>query len=346
MSRFLSIAVLWVSSLAFASTPAAQPSLLPSAIAGWKQISTAPLAPSPSDAPALQEYGLVQGQQAVYASGSARLALRAWRFRDATGAVGAFTWQRQPQMHLEKIGHGGAADGQHFIFWTGATVIEADLSGSSRGPVSALKALATKIPQPSGAAGLVPPLFSYVPAVDYIPGTIHYALGPAGYTRAGSPVPTDQVGFAMDAEALTAEYGSGAQRGLLTLLMYPTPQIAAARLKAIQPLAASQHMSVRRSGPLLAILSGNLPPPRAAKIIAAVRFNDIVTINHPEGYENEVAKLAHLLFGIAALIGILLVAAILLGLFLGGGRALVRKLRGKPVSSMSDEEFIALHLNR
>jgi len=37
-------------------------------------------------------------------------------------------------------------------------------------------------------------------------------------------------------------------------------------------------------------------------------------------------------------------AAILLGLFLGGGRALYRMARGKPISSVYDTEFIRLDL--
>jgi hypothetical protein len=37
-------------------------------------------------------------------------------------------------------------------------------------------------------------------------------------------------------------------------------------------------------------------------------------------------------------------AAILLGFFLGGGRALYRIARGKPVSSVYDMEFIRLDL--
>jgi len=38
-------------------------------------------------------------------------------------------------------------------------------------------------------------------------------------------------------------------------------------------------------------------------------------------------------------------ASILLGLFLGGGRAIYRVMRGKPASSLHDEEFIALNIN-
>jgi len=37
-------------------------------------------------------------------------------------------------------------------------------------------------------------------------------------------------------------------------------------------------------------------------------------------------------------------AAILLGFFLGGGRALYRMARGRPISSVYDEEFIHLDL--
>jgi hypothetical protein len=37
-------------------------------------------------------------------------------------------------------------------------------------------------------------------------------------------------------------------------------------------------------------------------------------------------------------------AALLLGIFLGGGRALYRMARGKPASTVYDEEFVSLDL--
>jgi hypothetical protein len=48
--------------------------------------------------------------------------------------------------------------------------------------------------------------------------------------------------------------------------------------------------------------------------------------------------------GITMLVVILICAALILGLFFGGGRALIRMLRGKPVSAVTEEEFISLHL--
>jgi hypothetical protein len=48
--------------------------------------------------------------------------------------------------------------------------------------------------------------------------------------------------------------------------------------------------------------------------------------------------------GIATLCIIGASAAILLGFFLGGGRALYRLARGKPISSVYEAEFTSLHL--
>jgi hypothetical protein len=94
---------------------------------------------------------------------------------------------------------------------------------------------------------------------------------------------------------------------------------------------------------LVAIVSG-VPRAQAVPLLRQVKFNDYVTINHPEGYVPETVKLYRLLFGITMLTVVLISAALLLGLFLGGGRALYRMLRGKPVSTVSEEEFISLHL--
>ena len=75
-----------------------------------------------------------------------------------------------------------------------------------------------------------------------------------------------------------------------------------------------------------------------------MKYEAEVTVDHPEGYVNEVRKTARLLLGIIYLTGILGSASILVGLFLGGGRAIVRRLQGKPVSSLNDEDFISLKL--
>jgi hypothetical protein len=173
---------------------------------------------------------------------------------------------------------------------------------------------------------------------------VRYAIGPAAYRQMGGVLPPDDIGFSEEAEAITARYGPPNAQGTLTLIMYPTPQIAAMHLKMIDALPGSSSLMTKRSGPLVAVVSSAYP--QAKHLLDQVRFNDVIIMNRPQGYVNEAARTAQLLLGIAALTGFLIVASLLGALFLGGGRALVRRLLGKPVSSVSDEEFISLHLGR
>jgi len=90
-------------------------------------------------------------------------------------------------------------------------------------------------------------------------------------------------------------------------------------------------------------VSGDAIPEESHKLLATVYYaSDITSI--PQPTESEVAKTGQLLLGIASLVIVGASAAILLGFFLGGGRALYRLARGKPVSSMYDIEFIRIDL--
>lgn len=346
MYRTLAIAVLSLSTLAFAAPAqpsAPQQSLLPQSFAGFSRITTLAVPLDPADAAVLREYGITQSTSATYGSGSERLTLRAFRFPDATGAYGAFTFFRQPGMRAETLGREGASAGNRWLFWTGATLIDATFTQPSGDEKSALAALAAQIPQVGGAAGIPPPLPHYLPGAQLDPGSVKYAIGPAAYAQMGGQLPVSAIDFGPDTEVVTARYSA---EGTLTLLLYPTPQIAGAHLRAIDAIAKASGFSTKRAGPLVAIVIGSASPQNAQRLLDAVRFNDTVTINHPEGYVPETVKLYRLFVGIATLVVILIGAAILLGLFLGGGRALVRILRGKPVSAVSEEEFISLHLSR
>jgi hypothetical protein len=350
LARILAASVLFTSALALAapkppiaSPPISSEPLLPQSFAGWSQTAPPTSVSNATDAATLHEYGLAQSAAAIYASGEQHLTVRAFRFADATGAYGAFTFFRQPGMRIESVGHEGASLGDHFLFWTGNTVVDATFAHPFAEEKPALTALAAQIPQIGGAAGIPPTLPRYLPTAQLDASTVKYAIGPAAYARTGGHVPATAIDFSQDAEVVTAQYGA---QGTLTLISYPTPQIAGAHLKAFDALAKSSGFSTRRAGPIVAIVTGSSSPQSAQKLLSAVHFTDYVTINHPEGYVPEGAKLYRLLVGITVLVVVLMCAALLLGLFLGGGRALVRKLRGKPVSTVSEEEFISLHLSR
>ena len=344
--RWFFAIVLGVSTLAWAAPSPASPPLLPQSFAGWTDtgavITTSPAA----DAGVLHEYGMVQYAAVTYGLGSQRLAVRAMQFADATGAYGDFTLIRQPDMHAEKLGHEGATAGNHFVFWTGTTVVDARFANSAAGETAALSALAALLPRATGTQSIPPSLPHYLPGTQLNATSVRYAIGPAAFAQSGGTLPASVVDFSLDTEAVLAQYGPPSGQETLTLLLYPTPQIAGAHLKAIDGLVQASGLAAKRSGPLVAIANGTWSTAKAQRLLDAVHFNDAVTVDHPEGYVSETVKLYRLLVGITMLVVVLACGALLLGLFLGGGRALVRVLRGKSASALSEEEFISLHLSR
>src|SRR5581483_11347178 len=83
----------------------------------------------------------------------------------------------------------------------------------------------------------------------------------------------------------------------------------------------------------------------AAAMLENVHMKQLVAVDTNMGptFHVEVQKTFSLLTSIAILSGVLMGSAVLLGLFLGGGRALIRVMQGKPAAS--EPEFLSLHLS-
>ena len=348
------------------ATPASQPAaLLPAEFSGWAQAAPAKAVTDPAvadaaNADALKEYGFTKGETASYKRDDETLSLRALEFSDASGAYGAYSFYRQSGWPKEAIGSGAASDHNRVLFWLGNTVIDANFSRI--GPMSAaeLRELASHLPIPAGSKALAPPVLAYLPRTALDGQSTHYALGPAAYAGSGGALPPAMVGFDEGAETATATYSLSSGPAVITIIDYPTPQMATAQETKIRdyikagnqpqnpwpkPLADSDQASleVRRSGPLVVLVSGDAIPDESHRLVESVHYDaDLIAI--PQSSESEVAKTGKLLMGIATIVVIGAATAILLGVFLGGGRALYRAARGKPVSTMYEEEFISLDL--
>ena len=284
--------------------------------------------------------------------------MRALRFDDLSGAYGAYTFYRGIGWPREEIGTGAASDNNRVLFWRGNIMVDATLL-----PCRPHVRLGTaRTGQPASRAARAPgaarrPFWPFCHRIRSIKQTTHYALGPAGYAGSGGVLPPDLVGFDRGAEAVTANYSLRPARPRSPSSTTPRrrwPQRmeprSATTFKAgskaqpalPKPLADSDQASleVRRSGPLVAIVSGDAIPDESHKLLESVHYEaDLVSIPQPD--ESEVAKTGQLLLGIADLVMIGSAAAILLGFFLGGGRALYRMARGKPISSVYEAEFIS-----
>jgi len=347
--------------------PAPPKPLLPSIFAGWVQseppkIVTDAAQADPANAQALKEYDFTHAVLATYKRDGETLTIRALCFMDASGSYGAYTLYRQNGWPKADIGAGAASDNNRVLFWKGETVIDANFS--QVGPMSAgeLRDLASQLPVAQGNRSIAPPILFNLPQASLDKQTTHYALGPASYAASGGVLPPALIGFDRGAETVTANYSLPSGPAVLTIIDYPTPQLAVAQESKIRdyikagakaqpvfpkPLADSDQASleVRRTGPLVLLVSGDAIPDESHRLLQSVSFQEDL-VSNPQPTESEVTKTGRLLLGIAQIVIVGSCAALLLGFFLGGGRALYRIARGKPASSVYEAEFIRLNLEK
>lgn len=342
--------------------------LIPSVFAGWELKTSQPLANAvnadPANPAALTEYGYTDGLSADYSRDGQSLHLRALRFQDASGAYGAYTFYRQSGWPKEQIGSGAASDHNRILFWTGNVVIDATLPHVSSMTGSELRELAAAIPQPTGGKLLPPPILANLPQTSLDPQSTHYALGATAYAGSGGVLPPALVAFDHGAEVVTAGYTLRSGPATLTLINYPTPQIAQAQEQAIsaylkagnspqhpftKPLADSNPtvLEVRRSGPLVAVVSGDPIQDDAHRLISLVHYEAEMAgeaAHSRQPFQAVVQDTAKLILGIVSLVAVMFACSLFLAFGFSGIRAAIRVAQGKPVSAVYDLEFIKLDL--
>lgn len=325
--------------------------LLPQGFAGWQQGGNSEpgtISLTTVNKAALQECGPLRSQVNTYTRNGKTMRVEAVEFGDRTGAYSAFTLAVRPEMKASKaVGSWDAVGDGAVMFTTGDTLVLA--SPASDADLPALKELAKVLPKVTGSRGVAPLLPSFVPDEHLVASGMRYALGPESYAAEGGVLPASSLGWDRSAEAVTANYDLKHGRETITLLIYPTPQIAQAFEKRLSQGVTGLGPSfanarVRRDQELVMLASGALPGNEAQKLLENVHMKQEVAIDHNMApvFHAEVQKTFSLLSNIAILSGVLMGAAVLLGLFLGGGRALIRVMQGKPAAG--EPEFLSLHL--
>lgn len=310
-------------------------------------------AETPALAAILKEDGLVRSDSRVLA-GAGKGWVIADQFGDATGAYSAFTTLAAggaptgSSSSARKPGHEivrTASD--DLILLNGVSVVRVHSSERPESLASVVRGIDTALPKIGGRRGLAPLLPTLLPTPGLERSSIRYALGPEAYAAMEGVLPANLIDWSKSTEAITAHYRGG---GVLTLLLYPTPQIAGNSGRTVEQ-AVNQigpaHLGtvkLRRVGPLLGMTSGTFAPEQAEALLAGLKLNQIVSFDQkmPLEFHAEVKKTASLLENIAVLTGVLVLAAVLLGLFLGGARAGIRVLQGKPAAS--EPEFLTINL--
>ena len=328
--------------------------LLPESFGAWKSTTAVVDAPEPpmslvnARQSALEEDQPQRSQTANYTLNGRTVRVEAVEFSDATGAYSAYTLLRTAGVADTKdLGTHTAAGKDAVLFTSGAVL--AVVYPATAADVKALKALELLLPKVHGSQAAPPLLPTFVPAKSLEPGSIRYAIGPATYAAQGGVLPASSIGWDKSAEAVTARFVDKRGDETLTLLLYPTQQIARAHLRSLQGMLPGlgpkfATAKARQENEIVMLASGTFPPEAAEKLVGDIHMRQDVTFDKakPPEFHAEVQKTYSLLTNIMVLSGVLMGAAVLLGLFLGYGRAAVRVMRGK--SAAVEPEFLALHL--
>jgi hypothetical protein len=293
---------------------------------------------SGADAPILVEDGIKRyergdAESPVRHGGAPGGTVTVYQFDDATGAYAAYSYLRKT-----------SAD---HVMLSGVSVVVSNLKLYPEAAAALLKTVQVGLPKVGGTKGLPPLLPTFLPTQGLKRETVKYALGPAGYRAAGGVLPPEIVGFDKAAEVVTANYEG---KGTLTMLLFPTPQIAGDHGRQIEAEmnrqgASAGTVKLRREGPLVLMTTGAWKPAEAQQTIENIHLRNEVTWNKPmpPEFHSEVRKTVSLLTSILLFCGLGALAAVVLALFFGGARAAIRVMQGKPAAT--EPEFLRIDLS-
>lgn len=348
--RFTLTAVL--AALCAAGLWAAEP-LSPAQLGQWKRADVE-RAEAPElerlvadQAPLLREYGSLRAEQASYRRGAATGQITLHEMQDRSGAYGAFTLLRAGGQAMQ-IGEAGARSGNRFVFYQGNYLA----TGEGAFGLADLKALVKQLQAEKRSQPSLPTLPSFLPRQGFMPGSDRYVLGPLALGQVAPLGPGDWVGFAYGAEVEAARYHVDNAEATLLLIRYPTPQIAAERLRDFERLfnlngAGDPRRPLayaKRSGSLAAFASGTQSPQAAARLLDRVRYEAQVSWSRP-GKPRALPDWPDTVLNIFTGTAVLLSLALLSGFALGLVRLVLKRLLpGKVFDRPEDTEIIMLDL--
>lgn len=335
-----------------------RPSLLPGKFAGWRKslpsrVGTDATAAEPAHAAVFREFDFKDFEAATYTRGNRKVEVWAARFADTTGAFGAFSFYKQPQMQTETIGDQGLSSGVRVLFYHGQILVEVKLDRATAISAADLRRLVQALPQPAPNAARAPNLFSYLPAETLERSSTRFILGPAGLAAVEAPLPAAVVDFNRNPEIALGTYRTRQGSATLMLIAYPTPQIAAERLRAVAAYrpppapgapGSGPAFMAKRSGPLVALVAGEVSPVEAKALLDQVKYEAEVTWNERTYTTRD--NIGNLVIAAFTLIGVLLLFTLVIGISFGGVRILAKRLfPNRFFDRPQDVEIIQLHLH-
>jgi hypothetical protein len=288
----------------------------------------------------LAESGLESAETRAYSNGDAAITVTTYRLHDSSGAYEAYTFFQDSKNICPQSSELARCDAtadasteKRRVALVGNIVITIDNAGflSADDQDALSKQISAKADKTPG-----PPIPSYLPTPDRIPGTEKYALGPAAFRAALSTLNrldyrplSDAAGFSSGAEAIFAQYQKQGDATVILLIDYPTPQLAGLHWKhleqALPAAAKSDGTSIERKGTVLAIVLAPSSARYAARVRNAVNYETQVTWNEPTHTITD-PPITTVLAKIIIATGVFMLVAIVFGVAFGGVRVLMKSL--------------------
>lgn len=322
--RRLVLCVALLGAAAFAAAPAPRPTL-PN-FDGWHKVkSTLEAKPgwglASADVAVMQELGLSWIERDTYQFNGRTIEVQGYRFGDAGGAYGAFTYFRPSDFHAFDLGqpHDEAASGNTAILFTrGDWLIRAQMDQLTAMTASQMRQLAVNLTSTAGFDQL-PTLPYYLPRKGLVPESLRFVRGPAGFAAACNWVAANTLGFDFSAQAVLANYDFGLETNgqsstaQLVIIAYPTPQLARTYLARLQK---DSGFELRRTGPMLVLVHANPgAEAQAAALLTQVNWDAVITMVPPT--PAGLGALPALILGIFVLCALIMGVAIVVGLLTG-----------------------------
>jgi len=148
----------------------------------------------------------------------------------------------------------------------------------SRAPADLLRRIATSIGNRIGRHAQAPPsLVTHLPESGCANASIRYFMGPRSAEAFSQPIAGRRPVFADPAEIVQAPYLLDGRSGLLTLISFPTMQMAddyyERSMDWLGRAAPPARLYSAKAGPIIGILEGNFDPGNADKVLGSLQYS-------------------------------------------------------------------------
>jgi hypothetical protein len=205
--------------------------------------------------------------------GGGALSLEIIALRDFRAAYSLLTLLRPTQIEAGPPGDAWAGDDRVLMFAQGRRFVRLRGSGVSADLPGRIAASVSSSIGPR--EDRVPSLVSRLPEPGREEATLEYYPGLAPLLRHSAGRMPDFVRPGFDMEIARARYSLGGVSVTLTLLDFPTPQMAEAYFEEFVPGAPARRARLygRQAGPLVALLEGDVTAAAAETLLDGVRYS-------------------------------------------------------------------------